>query len=150
MAEALHQRSAGAERGQPDQDRQGPWRRSAHHLPPPGADGSGEAGRDAATRRAGSGGGGLTALSHICTCGTGGQQHKFRKLHAFLRGAKFALRLLGTVCPLAIAGCPLPQPVELSPVTPHVTPIILHGLTPKPLLPSMLTLYRQGSIDAAK
>ncbi len=32
----VHQRGAGAEQRQPHQDRQGPGRRPAHHLPPPG------------------------------------------------------------------------------------------------------------------
>src|SRR5689334_17615240 len=101
MAEALHQRGAGAERGESDQDRQGFGRRSPHHLPPLGADGSGETRRDLAPRRANSRGGGLTGLSHIYTSDRATWQAILSKIRNFMRGAKLALRIVGTVCPLA-------------------------------------------------
>ena len=39
LAARIHQRGAGAQRRQPDQDRARPGGRSAHHLPPPGEGG---------------------------------------------------------------------------------------------------------------
>src|SRR6266404_5292753 len=125
MAEALHQRGAGAERGQPHQDGEGPGGRSAHHLPTPGADGGGKARRGASPRPPGLGR--MTSVS----CPRRGRaalpSGKSLDFAAIRPGSPLAPRRVARICVPAILlvlaqGCLMPQSVDPANTRPHTIP----------------------------
>jgi len=65
-----------------------------------------------------------------------------------VRGAALAILSLAAVCPLG--GCLIPQSIEPKTTTPHPPPHFVVETIPAYLLTPLLTLIRQGSVDAAQ